>query len=38
MTESDLLAYALQQKRPGEEVPVTVVRDGMRKTLSLALP
>jgi hypothetical protein len=38
MTESELLAYALQQKRPSEEVPVTVVRDDMRKTLSLALP
>ena len=38
VTESELLAYALQQKRPGDEVRVTVVRDGTRKTLSFALP
>ena len=28
MTESDLLAYAVQRKRPGDEVAVTVLRDG----------
>jgi hypothetical protein len=38
MSESDLLAYALQRKRPGDEVPVTVLRNGEKKSLTLALP
>ena len=37
MSESELLAYALQRKRPGDEVAVTVLRDGERKTLRFAL-
>ncbi|HEY2155523.1 MAG TPA: Trx7/PDZ domain-containing (seleno)protein, partial [Isosphaeraceae bacterium] len=37
MTETDLLAYALQEKRPGDEVTVTVLRRGRRETLRLAL-
>lgn len=37
MSESDLLAYAVQKKRPGDEVAVIVIRDGERKTLRLAL-
>jgi S1-C subfamily serine protease len=37
MSESDLLAYTMQQRRPGDEVAVTVLRDGERKTLKLAL-
>jgi hypothetical protein len=32
MTESDVLAYALQQKRPGDEVTVTVLRGSERKS------
>jgi hypothetical protein len=35
-TESQLLAYCLQRKRPGDVVAVTIVRDGERKTLSFA--
>jgi serine protease Do len=35
MTESDLFAYALQRKRPGDAVDVTVLRDGERTTLRL---
>jgi hypothetical protein len=38
MTESELLAYALQRKRPGDGVSVTVVRDGVRRALSFVLP
>jgi hypothetical protein len=38
MTESQLLAYALQRKRPGDAVSVTVVRDGTRRALSFFLP
>jgi S1-C subfamily serine protease len=37
MSESDLLAYTVQQKRPGDEVTVTVLRDGERKELTLTL-
>ncbi len=37
MSESELLAYALQKKRPGDEVEVIVLRDGARKTLTLPL-
>jgi serine protease Do len=38
MTESDLLAYALEQKRPGDRVTVTLLRDGTRLTVSYPLP
>jgi S1-C subfamily serine protease len=34
--EADLLAYALTARKPGEKVPVTVVRGG--KTIELTLP
>jgi hypothetical protein len=37
MTESELLAYALQAKRPGDKVAVTVLRDGQPRTLNLIL-
>jgi serine protease Do len=37
MTESDLLAYAVQQKRPGDRVEVAVLRDGERRVLTIAL-
>jgi hypothetical protein len=38
MTESALLAYALQRKRSGDEVVATVLRGDERKTLRFALP
>lgn len=37
ISESELLAYALQEKRPGDEVTVVVLRDGQRKTVGIAL-
>ena len=37
MTESDLLAHTLQKRRAGDEVAVTVVRNGRRETLRFAL-
>ena len=37
MSESELLAYALQKKRVGDEVTVTVLRNGEKANLSLAL-
>ena len=37
MSESDLLAYALQEKRPGDVVAMTVLRDGEKKSLRIAL-
>jgi serine protease Do len=37
MSESDLLAYALQRKQTGDEVAVTILRDGERKILKFAL-
>ena len=37
MSESELLAYALQKKKPGDEVAVTVLRSGRMETLRFAL-
>lgn len=37
MTESELLAYTVQRKRPGDEVAVVVLRGGRRQTLKLGL-
>jgi hypothetical protein len=37
MSESDLLAYVLQQKRPGDGVTVTVLRNGEETMLRFAL-
>jgi S1-C subfamily serine protease len=36
-TETDLIAYALQQKKPGTTVPVAVIRNGRRVNLELPL-
>jgi hypothetical protein len=36
-TESDLLAYAMQQKQPGEKVAIEVLRGGERKTMTVDL-
>jgi serine protease Do len=38
MTESQLFDYTLRQKHRGDRVAVTVLRDGMRKTLAFGLP
>ena len=38
MTESELLGYALTQKRRGDSVSITVLRDGTRKTVAYPLP
>lgn len=37
MSETGLLAYSMQRKRPGDEVAVTVLRNGKRETLKFAL-
>lgn len=37
MTESQVFAYALQEKKPGDTVEVVVLRDGQRKTFRIAL-
>ena len=37
MSESGLLAYALQEKRPGDEVAVTVLRNGEEKVMKFVL-
>jgi hypothetical protein len=36
-TESEVIAHALQKKRPGDEISVTVLRDGERKVVKYAL-
>ena len=36
MSESELLAYSVRRKRKGDEVAVTVLRDGERKVLKFA--
>jgi len=36
-TESQLIAYTVQRKRPGDEVAVTVLRNGKRETLRFTL-
>jgi hypothetical protein len=38
MSESQLFDYTLRRKRPGDQIAVTVIRDGSRKTLSYMLP
>ena len=38
MTESQLLAHALQRKRPGDPIVLSVLRDGERKTFTFTLP
>jgi hypothetical protein len=38
MTETELLAYALQRKRPGETLRLNVLRDGQRRELRITLP
>jgi hypothetical protein len=38
MTESDLIAHAVQLRRPGDQVVVSILRDGETKSLSLTLP
>ena len=37
MSESELLAYSVQRKRPGDEVAVTVLRNGEKKVMRFAL-
>ena len=37
MTESDVLAYAVQEKLPGDQVPVTVLREDKRVQLKLPI-
>lgn len=37
MSESDLLGYTLREKRPGDQVSVTVLRNGGRETMKLTL-
>jgi serine protease Do len=37
MTESELIAYSVQAKQPGDEISVTVLRDGERKTFQFAM-
>src|SRR5262249_54002522 len=38
MTESQLLDYALRQKRPGDSIAVEVIRAGARRTFTYLLP
>jgi serine protease Do len=38
MSETDFFAYVLQNKMPGEKVPMTVLRGGKRVELTLPLP
>ncbi len=35
--ETDLLAYALTSRKPGDRVPVTALRDGKRLELTLPM-
>src|SRR3954470_543636 len=37
ISETDLLAYTMQRKRPGDEVAVTVLRNGKRESMRFAL-
>lgn len=37
LTESDVIAHAVQRKRPGDSIPIVVLRDGERKTIALVL-
>jgi hypothetical protein len=37
MSESDLFGYVLQNKMPGERMPISVLRSGQRMNLELLL-
>ena len=37
MSETQLIAHAVQRKRPGDEVNVTVLRDSVRTTHKISL-
>uniref|UniRef100_A0A7C2JZE7 PDZ domain-containing protein n=1 Tax=Schlesneria paludicola TaxID=360056 RepID=A0A7C2JZE7_9PLAN len=37
LTETALLAYAMQHKKPGDKVAIEVLRDGQRKTMTITL-
>jgi serine protease Do len=37
MSESEMLAYAVQRKRPGDEVTVMVLRNGEERVMRFAL-
>ena len=36
--EADLIAYSLRKKKAGDRVPVTVLRGGAERTLTLTIP
>ena len=36
--ETDLLAYSLRTHKPGDKVPVTIVRSGKKKEMTLTIP
>ncbi len=38
MRETDLLAYVVQQKKPGDKIAATVLREGKKVELTLTLP
>ncbi len=37
LSESDLIAHAVQRKRPGDSVAITVLREGRRRTFTIVL-
>lgn len=37
LTESQLLAYGMQQKKPGDQVELSLLRNGQRKTVTITL-
>ena len=37
LTESQLMAWLVNAKRPGDRIPVVIVRDGKRMTLELPM-
>jgi serine protease Do len=38
LRETDVIAYSLREKHPGDKVPVTILRNGERQTLILIIP
>ena len=38
LRETDLLTYALREKKPGDEVKLVLIRNGTQQTIALKLP
>jgi S1-C subfamily serine protease len=38
LNETELIAHALQHRKPGDKIPLTILRNGAKQTLTIAFP